>query len=94
MEAVGSAMEAVGGRTDEWGEFVEHKVTIVLPGLVDFANQFREGLEEYFKLFSRWKLSHVYVRFVVSPNIPPFELAARTRRAPRRSSASAAPEAP
>ena len=52
MEAVGSAMEAVGGRTDEWGEFVEHKVTIVLPGLVDFANQFREGLEEYFKLFS------------------------------------------
>ena len=60
MEAVGSAMEAVGGRTDEWGEFVEHKVTIVLPGLVDFANQFREGLEESFDGGGR---------FVLSPNI-------------------------
>ena len=91
MEAVGSAMEAVGGRTDEWGEFVEHKVTIVLPGLVDFANQFREGLEEYFKLFSprEWKFTSA----LWCPQTS-FELAARTRRAPRRSSASAAPEAP
>ena len=93
MEAVGSAMEAVGGRTDEWGEFVEHKVTIVLPGLVDFANQFREGLEEYFKLFSPRNDVPKFTSALWCPQTS-FELAARTRRAPRRSSASAAPEAP